>query len=142
MKVVLDTNVFVSSFFGGKPRSVIDLWKAGRITLCLSPPILEEYVRVLQRMGVGQGGALQDLLRLFKEGRNVVFTSRTTTLRIVSDDPDDDKFLACAVALGARFVVSGDRHLNRLATYGDIRIVTPAAFLTSIATAPPSKGLG
>jgi uncharacterized protein len=137
MRVVLDTNVFVSSFFGEKPRKVIDLWAAGRITLCLSSPILEEYARVLRRMGAAESGGVRDLLRLFKEGRNVVFAARPPVLRIVPDDPDDDKFLACAVALDARFVVSGDRHLTALAAYADIRILTPAAFLGVI----PSEAL-
>ncbi|MEW6201083.1 MAG: putative toxin-antitoxin system toxin component, PIN family, partial [bacterium] len=42
MKVVIDTNVFVSSFFGGNPRRIIDLWSKGKITLCLSKDILDE----------------------------------------------------------------------------------------------------
>lgn len=48
-RVVVDTNVFVSSFFGGNPREVIDLWKTGRVTLCLSAPIVEEYMAVLKK---------------------------------------------------------------------------------------------
>jgi predicted nucleic acid-binding protein len=39
MKVVIETNIFVSSFFGGKPKKVIDLWKKGNLTLCLSGEI-------------------------------------------------------------------------------------------------------
>ena len=53
MKVVVDTNVFVSSFFGGVPKQVIDLWKAGELTLCLSNPIVQEYAAVLERLGIG-----------------------------------------------------------------------------------------
>ena len=49
IKVVIDTNVFVSSFFGGNPRKVIDLWKSGQIVLCLSKDIVGEYIDVLQR---------------------------------------------------------------------------------------------
>ena len=52
MRVVLDTNVFVSSFFGGNPRAVIDLWKTGSLTLCLSQDILDEYIEVLRRLGL------------------------------------------------------------------------------------------
>ncbi len=52
MKVVIDTNIFVSSFFGGNPRKIIDLWKKGNISLCLSKDILDEYVDVLQRVGL------------------------------------------------------------------------------------------
>ena len=50
MRVVIDTNVLISSFFGGSPKKVIDLWKAGDITLCLSRDIIDEYLDVLQRL--------------------------------------------------------------------------------------------
>jgi predicted nucleic acid-binding protein len=51
------------------------------------------------------------------------------TLRAVPEDPDDDPFVECAVTAGAEYVVSGDRHLGRLGSFGDVRIVTPAEFL-------------
>ena len=44
LKLVIDTNVFISSFFGGIPRDIINLWKEGGIVLCLSQDILEEYL--------------------------------------------------------------------------------------------------
>ena len=44
IKVVIDTNVFISSFFGGNPKKIIDLWKKGEIKLCLSREIVNEYV--------------------------------------------------------------------------------------------------
>lgn len=51
MKVVIDTNVFISSFLSaGAPRKVIDYWKARKITICISKPILEEYLKVLERL--------------------------------------------------------------------------------------------
>ena len=52
IKVVIDTNVFISSFFGGNPKKVIDLWKKGEIKLCLSREIVDEYVEVLKRLGL------------------------------------------------------------------------------------------
>ena len=45
IKVVIDTNVFISSFFGGNPKNIIDLWKKGEIKLCLSREIVDEYAR-------------------------------------------------------------------------------------------------
>ena len=131
MRVVLGTNIFASSFFGGKPRQIVDLWKSGRITLCLSSGILDEYLAVLARMGVDEGPELRDLLRLFRESRHMLFASHPRALRIVEDDPDDDKFVACAIALNVPFLVSGDRHLTRIGRYMDIRIVSPAEFLAS-----------
>ncbi len=129
MKVVLDTNVFVSSFFGGVPRQIIDLWKEGRITLCLSQPIVEEYLLVLNRLGLDDQSEIDALTGLFAESYHAVFTANTPDLHIVVDDPDDDKFLECAVALDCKLIVSGDKHLKDIKKYIDIRILSPRDFL-------------
>ena len=128
-RVVLDTNVFVSSFFGGNPRTIVDLWKAGEITLCLSRAIVEEYVEVLRRLGLQNERELGELLALFARGFNVQFTAKTPQLRVVKEDPDDDKFIECAVALNAEIIISGDRALTGIQNYMGIRIVTPKEFL-------------
>ena len=53
MKVVLDTNVFVSGvFFGGQPHKILEAWRDGKIQLLLSPAILEEYQRVMRELAV------------------------------------------------------------------------------------------
>jgi putative PIN family toxin of toxin-antitoxin system len=129
MRVVIDTNVFVSSFFGGNPRKIIDLWKDGRITLCLSGAILDEYIDVLQRTGLKDEQELEELLTLFSRGFNILFTTKTPELKLVRNDPDDDKFVECAVALKADVIISGDKGLIALKGYVGIRIVTPQKFL-------------
>jgi predicted nucleic acid-binding protein len=50
-------------------------------------------------------------------------------LHIVGDDPDDDKFVECALAAGASLIVSGDRHLLDLGEYQDVRILPAAEFV-------------
>ena len=125
MRIVVDTNVLVSSFFGGNPRTIIDLWKDGHVTLCLSREIIDEYVEVLIRLGLGSEQELQELLALFGRGVNTVYTARTPDLHVVEDDPDDDKFIACAVALNAKMIVSGDKALLAVERYMDIQIATP-----------------
>jgi len=132
MKVVIDTNVFVSSFFGGKPREVIDLWRRGRIVLCVSPAIFEEYIGVLQRMGLDGRDELRELINLFRRSANIVFSARPPDLRVVAADPDDDKFIACAVACEAETIISGDKHLTDISTYMGIRILSPAQFLLKL----------
>jgi len=131
MKVVIDTNVFVSSFFGGNPRKVIDLWKDGKITLCLSRAILDEYVQVLQTIGLEDEIEMEELLSLFARGVNLLFTSRTPRIRAVQGDASDDKFIECAVALKAEAIVTGDKALRALGNYMGIGIHTPRQFLTS-----------
>lgn len=130
MKVVIDTNVFVSSFFGGPPRRIIDLWKNEKITLCLSEAILDEYVEVVQRIGLRGEDELEELLSLFARGFNLQFCRRTPRIRAVGEDPDDDKCIECAVALRAEAIITGDRALRAIGTYRGIQILTPQQFLT------------
>lgn len=132
IKVVIDTNVFVSSFFGGHPRKIVDLWKSGQITLCLSKLIVDEYVAVLRRLELKNEPELEELLNLFAGGYHVLFTSKTPRLTVVEDDPDDNKFIECAVALKAHFVVSGDKALTAIQDYMGIKIVAPRQFLVSL----------
>jgi len=129
IKVVIDTNVFVSSFFGGNPRQVIDLWKEGHITLCLSNTIVDEYTDVLRRMGLPDAKELDELLSLFASGFHSVFTTQTPELNIVEKDPDDNKFIECAVALNAEYIISGDKALIEIQRYLKIKIVNPKDFL-------------
>ena len=131
MRVVLDTNVFVSSFFGGNPRKIIDLWKTGGIEICLSEEILEEYLRVLGRLQVS-APALAELLNLFKIGDNIVFAETPEKLEIVPEDSTDDKFIECALSAGAELIVSGDQHLLKLGNFRGVRIVSPARFLEAV----------
>lgn len=129
MRVVIDTNVFISSFFGGNPRKIIDLWRKEKITLCLSGDILEEYTEVLKRIGLEDEDELRELLTLFSKGFNIVFTARTAKINVVKGDPDDNKFIECAVALKAKVIITGDKTLEALKEYVGIKILTPAQFL-------------
>lgn len=128
-RVVIDTNVFVSSFFGGVPRKIIDLWKEGKLTLCLSQGIVEEYVEVLNRLGIKDRKAMEQLIQLFAEGYNSLYAAKTPKLQVIEEDPDDDRFLECAVALESKVIASGDRHLKDLGKYFDIEILTPREFI-------------
>ncbi len=129
MRVVIDTNIFVSSFFGGNPRKIIDLWKKGNINLCLSNDILEEYVDALRRVGLKEEEEIEELLSLFAKGFNIIFTTNTPTIKVVKDDPDDDKFIECAVGLKAEVIITGDKALRAMGEYMGINILTPQEFL-------------
>ncbi len=129
MKVVIDTNIFVSSFFGGNPRRIIDLWKTEKITLCLSKDVLDEYIEVLQRIGLQDEDELGELLSLFRRGFNMLFTTKTPKVKVVMNDPDDDKFIECALALKAEVIVTGDKAIEAVGEYMGIKILTPQRFL-------------
>jgi hypothetical protein len=134
IRAVIDTNVFVSSFFGGNPRKVTDLWKSGRLTLCLSSSIIEEYIDVLRRMGLQDDHELEELLDLFSHGFHSIFTAKTPVLKIIDKDHDDDKFIECAVALKAEYIISGDKALTEVEKYMNIKILNPKQFLDEFNT--------
>jgi putative PIN family toxin of toxin-antitoxin system len=134
IRVVIDTNVFVSSFFGGNPRRIIDLWKNEEIVLCLSKDVLDEYIDVLQRVGLKDEDEIGELLSLFAKGFNILFTAKTPKIEAVEEDPEDDKFRECAVALKAEVVVTGDKALRTVGDYIGIKILTPQEFLTTFKT--------
>ena len=137
IKVVIDTNVFISSFFGGTPKKIIDLWKKGEIKLCLSREIVDEYVEVLKRLGLQNESELRELLNTFSEGRNIIFAASTPSLKIIKQDPDDDMFIECAVALECSHIISGDKHLKSIKNYMGIKIVNPKEFLIQFQTIMP-----
>ena len=136
-RVVVDTNVFISSFFGGNPRKIIDLWKSGEITLCLTKPIVDEYIEVLRRLGLQTEKEIEELLGLFAHGFHIVFTAKTPELHIIENDPDDNMFIECAVALKAGFVITGDKALKAIQEYMNIKIVSPTEFLSKYR--PPKR---
>lgn len=129
IRVVIDTNVFVSSFFGGIPRKIIDLWKNGSIVLCLSQEIIEEYLAVLNRLGLDKAQEISNLTKLFAEGYNSIFTAKTLKIEVVKEDAEGNKFLECAVALNSKIIVSGDKHLTSIGKYIDINIMSPREFI-------------
>ena len=91
--------------------------------------MVEEYVLVLGRLGLEGEPEMDEFLELFKKKANILFTSPVGDLKVVEADPDDDKFIDCALHAKAGFVISGDKHLLDVGRYEGIRIVTPAEFL-------------
>jgi len=128
VKVVLDTNVVVSGiFFGGPPQDILVAAYAARFHPVLSPEILDEYRRAVHKIAVRsrrpENEGLLELLLLKAELRAAAPLSKA-----VCDDPDDDKFLACALASGAPIIVSGDRELLAVSGYRKLRVITPRTF--------------
>ena len=131
MKVVLDTNVVVSGvFFGGVPGRILSAWSAGTFTLVLSPAVLEEYRRVgheLGRQHADVNKTFEPVLTLI--AMHAMIVDAAPLAEPVSEDLDDDKFLAAAVASQTRLLVSGDRHLLRVSGWRGIAVRMPRQFV-------------
>ena len=129
-RVVLDTNVIVSALlFGGTPGRLISLWKDKIIQPLVTKEIILEYLRVLAypdfQLTENEIHFIlyHEMLPFFKE---VDIKSRTA---VIEKDPSDDKFLHCAKAGKASAIISGDKHLLNLKSFGSILIMSPAQFL-------------
>ncbi|MDD5008951.1 MAG: putative toxin-antitoxin system toxin component, PIN family [Syntrophorhabdaceae bacterium] len=128
MKIVLDTNVFISGiFFTGPPHRILEAWRDGKIQLVISPEILAEYSRVgkilAEEYPLIDVHPMIDLVTVEAELYNA-----QGLLEPVCSDPDDDKFLACAIAGGSKIIVSGDKHLLKVSGFQGIEILKPQEF--------------
>jgi putative PIN family toxin of toxin-antitoxin system len=129
MRVVLDTNVFVSGvFFSGAPSQILEAWSEGRVTLVLSREILEEYRRVSDELHAEFPELNLDPFLALVAVKGV-FVEAAPLAGQVSADPDDDRFLACALSGGCSVVVSGDKHLLDASGCQGITVLRPRAFV-------------
>lgn len=129
MKVVVDTNVLLVSI---SPRSKSNwLWQAlldGQFDLYITTDVLDEYAEVIGReMGQVVAEAALDLLM---ELPNVYQIQKYFLWQLIEADPDDNKFVDCAIAAAANFLVSQDKHLRILHEfpYFNVRLITLPAF--------------
>lgn len=129
MKVVLDTNVFISGvFFIGPPYQILAAWRDGSIQLVISPDILDEYRRVGEILA--EDHPMIDLWPMLEFViQNAAIYSAPPLDEEVCQDHDDDKFLACALASGSSIIVSGDKHLLKVSGYQDINVMKPRDFV-------------
>ena len=129
MRAVLDTNVVVSGiFFGGVPGQILEAWAAGRFELLLSPSIYVEYFRTCARLSEKRPQlAFSELLTTIVGNGTLIADSQSD--QPITADPDDDKFLLCAMeAQGV--VVSGDSDLLTADGWGGVRVYRPREFMS------------
>jgi putative PIN family toxin of toxin-antitoxin system len=130
MRVVLDTNTLVSALlFSGVASRLVPLWQSRRITVLVSKSILNEYLRVLgyQKFGLSESeirGLIEEELLPYADAIEV-----RRRLPAVCRDPEDMKFLECAVIGRAEYLITGDQDLRSLGSYRAVTLLTAGEFL-------------
>lgn len=119
MRVVLDTNIFVSAVLGGRLGVIIDEWKKGKFTLIISEAIVREYLDVINRPK-------------FKISAEEITAVTDYLFKTIDADPSDNKFIEAALVGAAHYVVSGDSHLLDLEIYRAIRMITARDFIARL----------
>jgi len=133
VKVVIDTNVVISALlFGGAPGKLIGLWQSGALKPAASKEIVDEYIRVLTypkfKLSEEEINYLlyQEILPFYE-----IIDVRQGP-QIIKKDPQDDKFIRCALRVRAKYIISGDKHLLALKSYQKIKILSPTEFIKGI----------
>ena len=113
MKIVLDTNCLLPAVF---PRSMYHwIWESfrrGDFTLCYSNEIITEYEELLSRLYPPE--VTKNTLHLLLASHNVEKVLPYYKWNLISADPDDNKFVDCALNVGADYIVTNDKHFNIL----------------------------
>lgn len=128
MRLVVDTNVLISgAFYPGSSSRILDACVGGKFQLVLSPDIITEYTRVgeeftKKRPNVPFARFLEILIS------TALLLQAPPLPEPVCVDPDDDKFIACALAGNAKVITSGDKHLLSVSGYAGIEIMRPKRF--------------
>ena len=129
ISIILDTNVLISGlFWGGPPMKILNAVGDNKLCLVTTDEIFEEYTKVIKRSALKfSRPQLLPISDLFKH--HIHYTFPFHLLNPVSRDPDDDKFIACALGSGCKLIVSGDKDLLEVSGFAGIEIIKPKTFI-------------
>ena len=131
MRVVLDTNVYVSAIlFDGLPELPLKLARMRKLSLVTSEAIVAELIGVLTSKLGRNSQQLQDVDKELRRLGSVVATR--SRLNVIREDDADNRVLECAVDGQVDLIVTGDRHLAALGSFAGIRIISPKAFAEAL----------
>jgi putative PIN family toxin of toxin-antitoxin system len=133
MRIVLDANVIVSAVItpNGNSAEILRLWEQEKFDLVVSIPVLEEVRKVLHYPKIQTKynitpECIGQVIALLSTG---IVVEPVEQLAVIQKDPADNRYLECARAGDASYIITGDIHLLELKEYQDIYILTPANFL-------------
>ena len=127
-RVVLDTNIIISSVLGGALVLILEKWDEKKFTVVVTTDVISEYFEVLNRPKFNlKQETIDKITRYIYQFSEFVVPEEK--IRFIEDDPKDDKFLEAAVSGKVDFIVSGDSHLLAIKEFRSIPIITGRAFL-------------
>ena len=131
MTATLDTNVLMSGIFsGGVPGRVLEAWRDGRFKWVVTDDIIDEYREVSERLHLKIPRVdPREWIELIEDEAASIVPERLK--EPVCDDPDDDKFVACALGAGAT-IASGDHHLLDVNGRNGLCVKKPRDYLDDI----------
>jgi putative PIN family toxin of toxin-antitoxin system len=128
VEVVLDTNTLIAGFFPGASRKIVRAWKRGDVRAVVSAAVLKEYEHIITPLPFRKRE--RDEVLALVRNRMLTRTVRPSRhLRVVREDPADDKFLECALAGEVKYLISSDMHLKRIGRFESVEIMTPGQFV-------------
>ena len=131
MRIVLDTNCLIQCLGRySEFRIVWDSIQKGENTLCVSNDIIEEYSEILRRMFSEQFA--ERVITALLKNPFVEFFSPHFHFNLITTDPDDNKFVDCAIQANARYIVTNDHHFDvlRNVSFPSVDIMTLREFLS------------
>ena len=130
MKIVADTNIFISSFFGGgTPRKVIERVIDGKDKLFVCKEILQEVASVMARPKFNVSG--EYIIRFINSIEDMAdYVAITGIVTQICRDSEDDKILECALLANADYIITGDADLLILNEFQGIKIITANEYIS------------
>ena len=127
MRIVIDTNVVASAIlFGGKPAELMQLVLMQSVSAVATQEIMAEYRLIIDSLLKKYASRVGP--RSAEPVLSVIEIIPSQTRVDVCRDPDDNKFISCAIDGQCYYIVSGDKDLLTLKEYRDVKIVTVAEF--------------
>jgi putative PIN family toxin of toxin-antitoxin system len=140
MRIVLDTNVLLTSI--SLRTDYYPIWKGfqiGVFELCVTTDILNEYIEKLQEKFRPEVG--ENVMKAIENSPDVINIHKYYFWNLINVDPDDNKFVDCAIAANADFICTDDKHFNVLkkVKFPPITVISSDDFVELLTGKRPKK---
>ena len=134
-RVVIDTNIIISAAISidGTPAKIFNMFLEDKIINYTTPEIINEIEKVFRRPKIDRC-----ITKGYKELIITNYIKKSINIKpqyfekIVKEDPDDDKFINCALSSKVKIIITGDKHLLKVKKYQDIKIMNVHDFLKQL----------